>query len=128
MSNIDSDEIEAGSHSGAETGSRKRPRETATPLARLVQATTRTVEVKREMAEVRSQMSEVQGQLEDALQCVVCMVDPRSVVLQPCNHYVCCHSCAAAQDECPATGCKTHITHRVNNVCSAPHLQTFQVS
>ena len=142
MFNVESDEVEASSNSAAERGSNKRPRETTTPLARLVEATTRTVEVKREMgdvrsqmseakremAEVRSQMSEVQGQLEDALHCVVCMVEPRSVVLQPCNHYVCCHSCAAAQDECPATGCKTRISHRVNNVCSAPHLQTFQMS
>ena len=126
--NIDSGEVEASNHSAVETGSNKRPRETTTPLTRLVEATTRTVEVKKEMAEVRTQMSEVQGQLEDALHCVICMVEPRSVVLQPCNHYVCCLSFAVAQDECPATGCKTNITNRVSNVCSAPHLQAFQVS
>ena len=125
---IDSGEVEASSHAPAKIGSNKRPCETMTPLTRLVEATTRTVEVKKEMAEVRSQMREVQGQLEDALHCVVCMVTPRSVVLQPCNHYVCCLTCAAAEDKCPATGCNTNITNRVNNVCSAPHLQAFEVS
>ena len=68
------------------------------------------------------------AKLEDVLHCVVCMVTPRSVVLQLCNHYVCCLTCAAAQDKCPATGCNTNITNRVNNVCSAPHLQAFEVS
>ncbi|XP_059572624.1 putative E3 ubiquitin-protein ligase UNKL isoform X3 [Alligator mississippiensis] len=37
--------------------------------------------------------------------CVVCREHNRSVVLQPCQHYVLCEHCAAKQQECPC--CKT---------------------
>ncbi|XP_053897481.1 putative E3 ubiquitin-protein ligase UNKL isoform X3 [Malaclemys terrapin pileata] len=37
--------------------------------------------------------------------CVVCQEHDRSVILQPCQHYVLCEHCAAKQQECPY--CKT---------------------
>ncbi|XP_065416452.1 putative E3 ubiquitin-protein ligase UNKL isoform X3 [Chrysemys picta bellii] len=37
--------------------------------------------------------------------CVVCQEHDRSVILQPCQHYVLCEHCAAKQQECPC--CKT---------------------
>ncbi|XP_025051586.1 putative E3 ubiquitin-protein ligase UNKL isoform X2 [Alligator sinensis] len=37
--------------------------------------------------------------------CVVCREHNRSIVLQPCQHYVLCEHCAAKQQECPC--CKT---------------------
>uniref|UniRef100_A0A8C0G0X7 Unk like zinc finger n=1 Tax=Chelonoidis abingdonii TaxID=106734 RepID=A0A8C0G0X7_CHEAB len=33
--------------------------------------------------------------------CVVCQEHDRSVILQPCQHYVLCEHCAAKQQECP---------------------------
>ncbi|XP_035254016.1 putative E3 ubiquitin-protein ligase UNKL isoform X1 [Anguilla anguilla] len=39
--------------------------------------------------------------------CVVCQKHDRSVVLQPCQHYVLCESCAPGSAECPY--CKTKI-------------------
>uniref|UniRef100_A0A8C3XV35 Unk like zinc finger n=1 Tax=Chelydra serpentina TaxID=8475 RepID=A0A8C3XV35_CHESE len=37
--------------------------------------------------------------------CVVCQEHDRSVILQPCQHYVLCEPCATKQQECPC--CKT---------------------
>ncbi|KFQ18486.1 Putative E3 ubiquitin-protein ligase UNKL, partial [Merops nubicus] len=33
--------------------------------------------------------------------CIVCQEDDRSIILNPCQHYVLCDHCAAAQEECP---------------------------
>ncbi|KAG8433042.1 hypothetical protein GDO86_017350 [Hymenochirus boettgeri] len=37
--------------------------------------------------------------------CVVCQEQERSIVLQPCQHYVLCEQCASSKPECPY--CKT---------------------
>ncbi|XP_077130932.1 putative E3 ubiquitin-protein ligase UNKL isoform X1 [Ranitomeya variabilis] len=37
--------------------------------------------------------------------CVVCRENDRSIVLQPCQHYVLCEQCASSKPECPY--CKT---------------------
>ncbi|KAJ8344632.1 hypothetical protein SKAU_G00288250 [Synaphobranchus kaupii] len=39
--------------------------------------------------------------------CIVCQKHDRSVVLQPCQHYVLCENCAPSKTECPY--CKTKI-------------------
>ncbi|XP_061556750.1 putative E3 ubiquitin-protein ligase UNKL isoform X2 [Phycodurus eques] len=39
--------------------------------------------------------------------CVVCQKHDRSIVLQPCQHYVLCESCASSKAECPY--CRTKI-------------------
>ncbi|KAG7259904.1 hypothetical protein CRUP_025288, partial [Coryphaenoides rupestris] len=62
----------------------------------------------------------IQGQLRSDLElldgviyqlqskkCVVCQKHERSVVLQPCQHYVLCGSCAPSKTECPY--CRTKI-------------------
>ena len=39
----------------------------------------------------------VQGawpELPDSLECVVCMEQPRSVMMEPCGHVCCCADCA----------------------------------
>ncbi|NXY46115.1 UNK protein, partial [Ceuthmochares aereus] len=33
--------------------------------------------------------------------CIVCQEGDRSIILNPCQHYVLCDHCAAAQEECP---------------------------
>ncbi|KFV67442.1 Putative E3 ubiquitin-protein ligase UNKL, partial [Dryobates pubescens] len=33
--------------------------------------------------------------------CVLCQEDDRGIILNPCQHYVLCDHCAAAQEECP---------------------------
>ncbi|KAG9342910.1 hypothetical protein JZ751_015126 [Albula glossodonta] len=39
--------------------------------------------------------------------CIVCQKHDRSIVLQPCQHYVLCENCAPSKTECPY--CKTKI-------------------
>uniref|UniRef100_A0A8C1XZG2 Putative E3 ubiquitin-protein ligase UNKL n=1 Tax=Cyprinus carpio TaxID=7962 RepID=A0A8C1XZG2_CYPCA len=39
--------------------------------------------------------------------CIVCQKHDRSIVLQPCQHYVLCQKCASSKMECPY--CKTKI-------------------
>ncbi|XP_035260263.1 putative E3 ubiquitin-protein ligase UNKL isoform X2 [Anguilla anguilla] len=39
--------------------------------------------------------------------CIVCQKHDRSIVLQPCQHYVLCENCAPGKTECPY--CKTKI-------------------
>ncbi|XP_055045705.2 putative E3 ubiquitin-protein ligase UNKL isoform X1 [Misgurnus anguillicaudatus] len=39
--------------------------------------------------------------------CIVCQKHDRSIVLQPCQHYVLCQKCASGKTECPY--CKTKI-------------------
>jgi hypothetical protein len=46
---------------------------------------------------------------EDITTCLVCMDAKRDVVVQPCNHFVMCHTCAETSKTCPAPGCKTPI-------------------
>ena len=81
------------------------------------------VEMSHKAIKVKQEVSAAQSKLEDSLNCVVCMGEPRSVVLQPCNHFVCCADCAVEQQLCPATGCQTPIKRRIKGVCLAPCLQ-----
>ena len=89
-------------------------------LSNLVEMSQKAVKVKQELEQEKSA---AQSKLEDSLNCVVCMERLRSVVLQPCNHFVCCALCAVAQQVCPATGCQTPIKRRIGGVCLAPSLQ-----
>ena len=101
-------------------------------MAQLIDMSARNVKVKREAAEARHEASEamerLEARVEDQLNCVVCLERPRTVVLRPCCHYVCCATCARAQERCPATGCQTPITSRMQNVCSVPHMQDVEVT
>ncbi|XP_050761749.1 putative E3 ubiquitin-protein ligase UNKL isoform X3 [Gymnogyps californianus] len=41
--------------------------------------------------------------------CVVCQEGDRSIILNPCQHYVLCDHCAAAQEECPCCKQKKNL-------------------
>ncbi|XP_068278692.1 putative E3 ubiquitin-protein ligase UNKL isoform X4 [Nyctibius grandis] len=41
--------------------------------------------------------------------CVVCQEGDRSIILNPCQHYVLCDHCAAAQEECPCCKKKKNL-------------------
>ncbi|NXW51585.1 UNK protein, partial [Nyctiprogne leucopyga] len=41
--------------------------------------------------------------------CIVCQEGDHSVILNPCQHYVLCDHCAAAQKECPCCKKKTNV-------------------
>ncbi|KAM6379206.1 putative E3 ubiquitin-protein ligase UNKL isoform 5-T5 [Pluvialis apricaria] len=41
--------------------------------------------------------------------CIVCQEGDRSIVLNPCQHYVLCDHCAAAQEECPCCKKKKNL-------------------
>ncbi|NWH78508.1 UNK protein, partial [Piaya cayana] len=45
-------------------------------------------------------INEVIFQLQSK-KCIVCQEGDRSIILNPCQHYVLCDHCAAAQEECP---------------------------
>ena len=66
----------------------------------------------RQMEEARSASSSGQQQEEEDLRtrvtCVVCMVNRRSVVLKPCNHFAVCSTCADRLEKCPI--CTRDIT------------------
>ncbi|NXJ36877.1 UNK protein, partial [Ciconia maguari] len=41
--------------------------------------------------------------------CIVCREGDRSIILNPCQHYVVCDHCAAAQEECPCCTKKKNL-------------------
>ncbi|XP_054069259.1 putative E3 ubiquitin-protein ligase UNKL isoform X8 [Rissa tridactyla] len=41
--------------------------------------------------------------------CIVCQEGDRSIILNPCQHYVLCDHCAAAQEECPCCKKKNNL-------------------
>ncbi|KAM9291957.1 putative E3 ubiquitin-protein ligase UNKL isoform 4-T4 [Morus bassanus] len=41
--------------------------------------------------------------------CIVCQEGDRSIILNPCQHYVLCDHCAAAQEECPCCKKKKNL-------------------
>ncbi|XP_010177030.1 PREDICTED: putative E3 ubiquitin-protein ligase UNKL [Mesitornis unicolor] len=41
--------------------------------------------------------------------CIVCQEGDRSIILNPCQHYVLCDNCAAAQEECPCCKKKKNL-------------------
>ncbi|NXP51157.1 UNK protein, partial [Heliornis fulica] len=41
--------------------------------------------------------------------CIVCQEGDRSIILNPCQHYVLCDRCAAAQEECPCCKKKKNL-------------------
>lgn len=61
-------------------------------------------------AKLRSELEEVETILyaETATKCMKCEENPRSVTLNPCNHYVLCEICAKTQRDCPY--CQTPIS------------------
>lgn len=61
-------------------------------------------------SKLRTELEEVEKVLyaETASKCMKCEENPRSVTLNPCNHYVVCDTCAATQRECPY--CQTPVT------------------
>ena len=104
----------------------KRPCE-PTALAHIIETSQKTVKIKQEVVEQRAVAADAKGRLEDQLACVVCMEQPRSVVLRPCNHYVCCSVCASQQTHCPSAGCSVLVTSRLQGICMAPHQQAFEM-
>ena len=52
--------------------------------------------------------------LDAAQACTVCFESPRSVLLQPCRHLVCCGVCAAGMGVCPV--CRARVEHTVTGV------------
>ncbi|XP_029432475.1 putative E3 ubiquitin-protein ligase UNKL isoform X2 [Rhinatrema bivittatum] len=59
--------------------------------------------------QLRSELETIDGVIFQlhSKKCVVCQERDRSVVLQPCQHYVLCEHCAPTKPECPY--CKTKI-------------------
>uniref|UniRef100_A0A673G9K1 Putative E3 ubiquitin-protein ligase UNKL n=1 Tax=Sinocyclocheilus rhinocerous TaxID=307959 RepID=A0A673G9K1_9TELE len=60
-------------------------------------------------SQLRSDLDLIDGviyQLQSK-KCIVCQKHERSIVLQPCQHYVLCQNCASGKTECPY--CKTKI-------------------
>ncbi|KAI2666072.1 hypothetical protein H4Q32_009841 [Labeo rohita] len=60
-------------------------------------------------SQLRSDLDLIDGviyQLQSK-KCIVCQKHDRSIVLQPCQHYVLCQNCASGKMECPY--CKTKI-------------------
>ncbi|KFO93200.1 Putative E3 ubiquitin-protein ligase UNKL, partial [Buceros rhinoceros silvestris] len=62
-------------------------------------------EVENKLKKLKSQLAaliflQVIFQLQSK-KCIVCQEDDRSIILNPCRHYVLCDHCAAAQEECP---------------------------
>ncbi|KFV45999.1 Putative E3 ubiquitin-protein ligase UNKL, partial [Tyto alba] len=41
--------------------------------------------------------------------CIVCQEGDRTIILNPCQHYVLCDHCAAAQEECPCCKKKNNM-------------------
>uniref|UniRef100_A0A8D0KYC2 Unk like zinc finger n=1 Tax=Strix occidentalis caurina TaxID=311401 RepID=A0A8D0KYC2_STROC len=41
--------------------------------------------------------------------CIICQEGDRSIILNPCQHYVLCDHCAAAQEECPCCKKKNNL-------------------
>ena len=104
----------------------KRPCEPSA-LAHIIETSQKTVKIKQEVVEQRAAAADAKGRLEDQLACVVCMEQPRSVVLRPCSHYVCCSVCASQQTHCPSAGCSMLVTSRLQGICMAPHQQAFEM-
>jgi len=109
----------------------KRPRAAASDissrsLALLLDQQDKLVSVKQETEVLTRERAELKDRLEDTLQCVVCMARERSVVFQPCNHFVCCEVCAQEQ-HCPSSGCGTAVSRRLRGVSMAPHQQCFDI-
>ncbi len=52
---------------------------------------------------------------EDAVKCVICLDNPRTMVLRPCRHLVLCNSCPRVT-ECPV--CRQRVQSRVRVVLS----------
>ena len=92
-------------------------------LSQMIELSQHNTTIKEEVAEALRGKREAQEKLDDLEQCVVCMERPRTVVLRPCCHFVCCAICARGQTECPATGCKSSIHSRLQGICAAPHVQ-----
>jgi len=44
--------------------------------------------------------------------CLVCQMQPSSILAQPCNHCALCYTCAAHTDECPI--CRATIVHKTS--------------
>ena len=100
-------------------------REIADPLHQTHSTLPYVAQLSQRHSEVKQELVEARGQLEDHLACVVCLERTRTVVLRPCCHYVCCAPCAAMQSLCPAAGCFTPITQRLQGVSCVPHMQDF---
>ena len=98
-----------------------------TALAHLIEASQKTVRIKQEVVEHKAAAADAEERLEDQLACVVCMAQPRSAVLRPCNHYVCCSQCAMQQTHCPSAGCGMPVKSRLQGICMAPHQQAFEM-
>ena len=96
-------------------------------LAHMIETSQKTVKIKQEVVEQRAAAADAKERLEDQLACVVCMAQPRSVVMRPCNHYVCCSVCASQQTHCPSAGCSMLVTSRLQDICMAPHQQVFEM-
>ncbi|XP_073504186.1 putative E3 ubiquitin-protein ligase UNKL isoform X2 [Phyllobates terribilis] len=58
-------------------------------------------------SQLRSDLETIDGLIFQlhSQKCVVCRENDRSIVLQPCQHYVLCEQCASSKPECPY--CKT---------------------
>ncbi|NXU75710.1 UNK protein, partial [Oreotrochilus melanogaster] len=41
--------------------------------------------------------------------CIICLEGDRSIILNPCQHYVLCDDCAATQEECPCCEKKNNL-------------------
>lgn len=53
---------------------------------------------------------------EDLLQCVVCMDQPRKMLIRPCNHFCVCQSCVKQLQKCPICKCYINKSEIIFNV------------
>ena len=52
------------------------------------------------MTRERDDAARERDEAQDRNECIVCMERPRAVVFRPCEHFLVCATCAAA-DACP---------------------------
>ncbi|XP_010140007.1 PREDICTED: putative E3 ubiquitin-protein ligase UNKL [Buceros rhinoceros silvestris] len=57
--------------------------------------------------------------------CIVCQEDDRSIILNPCRHYVLCDHCAAAQEECPCCHKKKKSVQKMDTEMRYLHTQQY---
>ena len=68
---------------------------------------------------LKTKLEELEKKLlkeEESKQCVVCMDQPRELMIRPCNHYCVCQSCARRLQKCPMCNRLINRAERVYNV------------
>ena len=68
---------------------------------------------------LKTKLEELEKKLqkeEESKQCVVCMDQPKELMIRPCNHYCVCQACARRLQKCPMCNGLINRAERVYNV------------